>query len=353
MVLSRFFSRHITFRKCDVIIHPFNYRQKQQQHQLHYIHSFDIIKCVRLLSTESTSSETLDPIVVEHYKKILKTALTSIQPSLDSILNTSSDAGSGDDGNRLSNTKNYHRNSISDEPQKIESLATLLARKVAASVLASQTLTEKRDPNVPKELSLTGLLSNKEIEELRKSLPSIEQSKLWYMPSRTVLESLSTSFVHPSVNLIGDVQFGKQCSFFPNVVVRADVNSITIGSCTNIQDGCVIHVSSIHPCKIGDNVTVGHQACLHACTVESNVMIGMGATVMDGALIRQNSIVGAGSLITSNQEFPEMSLIFGRPAKVVRSLTEPEKHSIIKSAEKYALLKDLHMKALVNSKRTT
>jgi carbonic anhydrase/acetyltransferase-like protein (isoleucine patch superfamily) len=371
---SRFFSKHTFENSKFVFINPINnnYRrqkQRKQRQQRHFlIFPFDTIKGERFLSTESTTTDSetsLDPVIVEHYKKILKTALSSIQQPLDSILlnsTTSSvvDRTNGEDSNRSSNTNRQHPpppppNSISDEPQKIESLATLLARKVAASVLASQTVTKKEEDQSKesKKLSLTGLLTNKEIEELHKSLPTIEQSRLWYTPSRIILESLSKCFVHPSVNLIGEVQFGKHCSFFPNVVIRADVNSISIGSCTNIKDNCVIHVSSALPCKIGDNVTVGHQVCLHACTIESNVLIGMGTTIMDGALVRQNSIVGAGSLITSNQEFPEMSLILGRPAKVLRPLTEPEKHAIIKSAEKYALLKDLHMKALFSSKRTT
>ncbi|MBQ1467680.1 MAG: gamma carbonic anhydrase family protein, partial [Solobacterium sp.] len=118
-------------------------------------------------------------------------------------------------------------------------------------------------------------------------------------------------------------------------VIRGDTNSITIGNRVNIQDLCMLHTDGTAPLVIGDNVTVGHYAILHGCTIGSHVVIGMGSIILNHACIPDYSIVGAGSLVTENKTFPEGYLIFGRPAKAVRPLTEEEIQSLDNSAMHY------------------
>lgn len=126
----------------------------------------------------------------------------------------------------------------------------------------------------------------------------------------------------PGAKVIGDVKIGKKSSVWYNAVIRGDLAPIKIGSYSNIQDNCVIHVTDKHGVKIGDYVSVGHGAILHGCKIKDNVLIGMNATVLNAAVINENSIVGAGAVVTENKEFPPGSLILGVPAKVVRELTK-------------------------------
>ena len=139
----------------------------------------------------------------------------------------------------------------------------------------------------------------------------------------------------PGAKVIGDVKIGKKSSVWYNAVIRGDLAPIKIGSYSNIQDNCVIHVTDKHGVKIGDYVSVGHGAILHGCKIKDNVLIGMNATVLNAAVINENSIVGAGAVVTQNKEFPPGSLILGVPAKVVRELTKKEIKSIKENAIKY------------------
>ncbi len=144
-------------------------------------------------------------------------------------------------------------------------------------------------------------------------------------------------FIAPSADIIGDVIMGEESSAWFQVVIRGDVNSIRIGSRTNIQDGSVLHVTRDKmpmkgaPLKIGDDVTIGHRVTLHGCTLKNRILVGMGATILDGAVINDDSIVAAGALVTKDKTFPPRSLIQGSPAKVVRELT-PEEVSMLKSS---------------------
>lgn len=143
-------------------------------------------------------------------------------------------------------------------------------------------------------------------------------------------------FIADSADVIGDVEVGAESSLWFQVVVRGDVNSIRIGSRTNIQDQSCLHVTrKIAPLVVGDNVTVGHSVILHGCTISDLVLIGMGSTVMDRAIIPPRSIVGARSLVTEGKTFPEGHLIMGSPAKAVRPLTEEELAFLPKSANNY------------------
>jgi gamma-carbonic anhydrase len=151
-----------------------------------------------------------------------------------------------------------------------------------------------------------------------------------------------TPIIHPTVflaegsQIIGDVEIGEQSSIWFNAVIRGDVNYIRIGARTNIQDGCIFHVSrKTYPLIVGDDVTVGHNVTLHACNIKARCLIGMGATVMDGTEVGEDSIVGAGALVTSKTKIPPRSLVLGSPAKVKRELTDDEVRGIKESAIHY------------------
>ncbi len=148
-------------------------------------------------------------------------------------------------------------------------------------------------------------------------------------------------FIAPSADIIGDVKMGEESSVWFQVVIRGDVNSIRIGSRTNVQDGAILHVTrdkppmKSAPLSIGDDVTIGHRVTLHGCTIKNRVLLGMGATVLDGAVIGDDSIVAAGALVTKDKVFPPRSLIQGAPAKVVRELTSDEVAMLKASALNY------------------
>ncbi len=156
------------------------------------------------------------------------------------------------------------------------------------------------------------------------------------------------SWIAPSADVIGDVTCGEECSIWFGCVVRGDVHYIKIGNRVNIQDLSMIHVthykkedkSDGNPTIIEDDVTIGHRVMLHGCTIEKACLIGMSATILDGAVIGKESIVGAGSLVTKNKVFPPRSLIMGTPAKVVRELGEDEIKELYASASRYVEFKN-------------
>lgn len=141
------------------------------------------------------------------------------------------------------------------------------------------------------------------------------------------------AFVAPQVFLSGDVRIGKYSSLWPGVVARGDVNYISVGECSNVQDLVCLHVADNNPCIIGDYVTVGHSAVLHGCEIEDHVLIGMNATVLTGAKIGRGSIIAAGALVRENEVIPPNSLVVGMPGKVVR--TQDRMDSIHAQAIKY------------------
>ena len=138
--------------------------------------------------------------------------------------------------------------------------------------------------------------------------------------------------------IIGNVKIDAESSIWYNAVLRGDIESITIGKCSNIQDNCVVHSSKNYPVKLGDYVTVGHAAVLHGCEIKDNCLIGMNSTVLNGVKIMKNCIVGAGAVVTEGKEFDEGSLIIGTPARAVRKLTDEEIDNIKDHAVRYAKL---------------
>jgi carbonic anhydrase/acetyltransferase-like protein (isoleucine patch superfamily) len=145
-----------------------------------------------------------------------------------------------------------------------------------------------------------------------------------------------TAYVDESAQVIGNVEIGQESSVWMNVVIRGDVNTIRIGDRTNIQDGTVIHVMrGTHATSIGADVTVGHAAILHGCTIHDRVLIGMGAMLLNGAEIGEDSIVAAGTLVPEAKTFPARSLLMGRPAMLKRELSASEIATIRDYAERY------------------
>lgn len=142
-------------------------------------------------------------------------------------------------------------------------------------------------------------------------------------------------FIADTADVIGNVSLGDESNIWFQCVVRGDINTIEIGSRTNIQDGTIVHISFDSATVIGNNVTIGHAAIIHGCEIRDNVLIGMGACILDRSVIPKNCIVGAKSLVTKGKTFEEGSLIIGSPAKAVRKLTEDEIAGIKASADHY------------------
>jgi carbonic anhydrase/acetyltransferase-like protein (isoleucine patch superfamily) len=137
--------------------------------------------------------------------------------------------------------------------------------------------------------------------------------------------------------VLGDVTLGAHSSVWYNAVLRGDINRIAVGHHTNIQDNAVLHLADDFPCLLGNWVTVGHSAVVHACTIGDEVLVGMGAVILDGAVVGKQSIVGAKALVTQGMRIPPGSLVLGAPAKVVCALTPEERAGMKSWAEKYVL----------------
>lgn len=146
-----------------------------------------------------------------------------------------------------------------------------------------------------------------------------------------------SAWVAPSADLIGDVELGEGASVWFGAVIRADNTLIKVGARSNIQEQAVLHSDEGIPCTVGEGVTVGHHVMLHGCTIGDNSLIGMGATILNRAIIPENCIVGAGALVTEGKTFEPGSLIVGVPAKAVRPLDEATIAGLRMSAEHYMM----------------
>ncbi|KAF1296163.1 gamma carbonic anhydrase family protein [Enterococcus sp. JM4C] len=131
-------------------------------------------------------------------------------------------------------------------------------------------------------------------------------------------------FIADSADVYGDVQLGEESTVWFQAVLRGDAEKIVVGARTNIQDGTIVHVDHGAPTIIGEEVTVGHQCIIHGCEIKDGALIGMGSTILNRAVIGENSLIGAGSLVTEGKVIPPNVLAFGRPARVIRPLTEEE-----------------------------
>ena len=158
-------------------------------------------------------------------------------------------------------------------------------------------------------------------------------------------------YVDEAATVIGDVVLGDDVSVWPGTVIRGDVNFIRIGARSNIQDGTVIHVTHDGPygqpgglaTVIGEDVTIGHGAIVHACVIEDACLIGMGSTILDGAVIKQNGFVGAGAVVSPGKTVGSGELWLGNPARCVRRLSDKEIEQLYYSAQHYLRLKDKYL----------
>jgi carbonic anhydrase/acetyltransferase-like protein (isoleucine patch superfamily) len=144
-----------------------------------------------------------------------------------------------------------------------------------------------------------------------------------------------SAFVAASADVIGRVTLGEDSSIWYNSTLRGDINEIVVGPRSNVQDQAVLHLADDYGCYLGELVTIGHSAVVHACTIKDEVLVGMGAIILDGAVIGERSIIGANALVTGGMEVPPGSLVLGSPAKIVRKLDLEEQAGVKHWAEKY------------------
>lgn len=158
------------------------------------------------------------------------------------------------------------------------------------------------------------------------------------------------AWVDPAAVVIGRVTLDDDASVWPHAVVRGDVNNIAIGARTNVQDGCVLHVTHDGPYTpggqalvVGDDVTLGHRVTLHACTVGHRCLVGMSSTVLDGAVLEDDVFLAAGSLVPPGKRLESRALYRGSPAERVRELSAAELEMLRYSAQHYVRLKDRYL----------
>jgi gamma-carbonic anhydrase len=153
----------------------------------------------------------------------------------------------------------------------------------------------------------------------------------------------ASAFVARTATVVGDVVLGEEASVWYGAVIRGDVGAIRIGRRTNIQDGCVLHVTGGGtPLEVGAEVTVGHRAILHGATIEDRCLIGMGSVLLDGCVIGEESLVGAGSVVLEGTRVPPRSFIAGVPAKVKGPIPAPVHARLRESADGYVRLAREH-----------
>ncbi len=157
-------------------------------------------------------------------------------------------------------------------------------------------------------------------------------------------------FIDDTAVVIGDVHIGEDSSIWPCAVLRGDMHTITVGERTNIQDGCVLHITHASkynpegfPLTLGNDITVGHNATLHGCTIHDRVLIGMGAIVMDGAVIESEVLVAAGAVVPPGAYLESGFVYKGNPAQQARPLTEEEQTLFLYSANNYVKLKNKYL----------
>ncbi|CCH76410.1 conserved hypothetical protein [Nostocoides japonicum T1-X7] len=157
----------------------------------------------------------------------------------------------------------------------------------------------------------------------------------------------ASAFVAPNAVLVGDVVLGEDASVWYSATLRGDLNRITVGEGSNVQDSATLHADPTFPCVVGRGVTIGHNAVVHGCTVEDDVLIGMGAVVLNGAHVGSGSLIAAGSVIGQGARIPPRSLVAGVPATVKRALGDSELERIRANGAAYVELGRRHRDAQV------
>jgi carbonic anhydrase/acetyltransferase-like protein (isoleucine patch superfamily) len=151
-------------------------------------------------------------------------------------------------------------------------------------------------------------------------------------------------FIAPGAHVIGKVTLHEDVSIWFNATLRGDLEPISIGRGSNIQDGSTVHTDRGLPTTIGENVTVGHNCVIHGCSVGDGSLIGMGSTILSGARIGRNCLVGAGSLVTGSMNVPDGMLVMGSPAKIVKPLTEGVIAKSLSNSANYVQNKNRYLK---------
>jgi carbonic anhydrase/acetyltransferase-like protein (isoleucine patch superfamily) len=162
-----------------------------------------------------------------------------------------------------------------------------------------------------------------------------------------------TAWVAPGAVVAGAVTLGAGSSVWYTAVLRADLDTISVGANSNVQDGCILHADPGLPLSIGTSVSIGHRAVIHGCTVDDDVLIGMGAVILNRAHIGAGSIIAAGAVVLEGTEVPPGSLVAGIPGRVRRAITDPERDTIIRNAQEYAQLASAHSAAGQSSRKDT
>ena len=151
-------------------------------------------------------------------------------------------------------------------------------------------------------------------------------------------------FLADNATIIGDVVMGDGCSIWFNVVIRGDVHYIRIGQGTNVQDNSVLHVTNAkYPLNIGNGVSLAHGCIIHGCTIGDNTLVGMGAIILDDAVIEENSLVAAGALVLQGKNYPPGQLIGGSPARIIRPLREEEIEKNLAYSRNYMTYKNSYL----------
>ncbi|WP_329055804.1 gamma carbonic anhydrase family protein [Streptomyces violaceus] len=150
------------------------------------------------------------------------------------------------------------------------------------------------------------------------------------------------AFVAPTASVIGGVTLSAGASVWYGAVLRGDVEAISVGASSNVQDNCTLHADPGFPVTVGERVSIGHNAVVHGATVEDDCLIGMGATVLNGTVIGAGSLVAAQALVPQGMAVPPGSLVAGVPAKVRRELTEEERQGVTLNGTMYAELAKAH-----------
>ena len=155
----------------------------------------------------------------------------------------------------------------------------------------------------------------------------------------------TSCYIDPSAQILGDVELGEHSSVWMNAVLRGDVNSIRVGSNSNVQDCSVLHGQrNLYPVIVGDWVTIGHNATVHGCVVEDMCVIGMGATVLNNSRIGEGCIIAAGSVVPENTVVPARTLWAGIPAKLRRAISDKDRDLIREYAQNYLDYVEIYLK---------
>ncbi|MFP5079265.1 gamma carbonic anhydrase family protein [Pedobacter sp. JCM 36344] len=162
------------------------------------------------------------------------------------------------------------------------------------------------------------------------------------LPVKGILPKWGTNcFIAPNATIVGTVEMGDNCSVWFNAVIRGDVNSITIGNDTNIQDGAVIHATYLKAATVvGNRVSIGHNAIVHGCIVRNHILIGMGAIVMDNAVVEDYTIIAAGSVVLENTLCESGFIYAGIPAKKMKPITDAQRALLNKLPDNYIMYAD-------------